>query len=87
MAWIRSQHGNILIKTSMLYVNDYGDELSACIGSDREQSMVIGRFPTEERTLEELNKIQRWINERGSPDAVYQITRPPADNQKGEPAS
>lgn len=81
MAWIRSQNGDILLDASMFWVNSYG-ELSACIGSDWNKGRSMGKFPTEEQAIEELNRIQEWIKERGSSDASYQIPRPRPDNPK-----
>lgn len=83
MVRIRSQDGKIFIDTDMLYV--YNEMLWACIGSDWDRgARLVGVFPTQERAIAELNKIQRLVDE-GQPNPIYQVTKPQPDNQKGEP--
>ena len=76
MAWIRSQNGKILLNASMLHVGEprkSGCELYACIGSDWDKpARLVGRFPTQDQAMEELDRITDWI-ENGE-GTVCQIT-------------
>jgi hypothetical protein len=75
MAWIRSQNGKILFNASMIYVGEPrkgGCELFACIGSDWDKpARLVGRFPTQDEAMEELEGINNWI--RSGAEGVYQI--------------
>jgi hypothetical protein len=75
VAWISSQNGKILLDASMVYVGEPFKgrcELSACIGSNWDKdARIMGKFPTENRAMEELDSITEWI--RSGAEGVFQI--------------
>ena len=74
MVRIRSQNGKIFIDADMLYVID--GNLKACVGSDWDSGgRSVGTFPTEQRAIVELDKIQKLIHEK-APNPIYQVTKP-----------
>ena len=59
--WIRSQNGNLLTKVENIRIDRNGDAYFIFnYGSVHE--MCLGRYKTEQRALEILNKIQNFIS-------------------------
>ena len=72
MVRIRSQDGKIFMEVGILSVD--GGILWACV-TGQDEGIIVGTFPTQERAIAELDKIQKLVDIR-QPNPIYQITKP-----------